>query len=212
LNKILGARPVFGDDHFAYRTPRWVDVTYRGLFVSIAGLLAYLALSLNGIPSMLTALLWLASGSLILIALRPRSEAASIYFVCDHEGIYFPSSRAQSVVAPRTDIPWLYVPWRNISDIRIQLLLDETANTKGVVFAVVASAAEEREFLTRHRVRLDRGAPESGFGKKYFVGFSNFFHRHKDVISNIERFQTTAPAARVQPSEAMLENRLAGES
>ena len=212
MNKILDARPVFGDDHFAYRTPRWVEAAYCGIFLLIAGLLAYLALSLNGISSLVTALLWLASGSLILIELRPRSEAASIYFVCDHEGIYFPSSRAHSVVAPRTDVPWLHVPWHHISDIRIQLLLDETANTKGVVFSIVASTAEEREFLARHRVRMGHGGQRPGFGKAYFVGFSNFFHRHCDVISNIERFQTTTPAARVPRIEATIENRLAGES
>lgn len=212
MNKILNARPAVGQDQFTYRTPRWVEAIHCGLLLSIAGLLAYAALSMNGIPFLLAALLWLASGILILIALRPRTDAASIYFVCDHGGIYFPSSRAHSIVAQTKDVPWLHVPWHNISDLRIQLLLDETANTKGVVFSVVASAPEEREFLTRHRVRIDREKPNPGSGKKYFVGFSNFFHRRNDVISTIERFRTSNRAARVQRGEPMLENRFAGES
>jgi len=212
LNKILNAGPAAGEDQFTYRTPQWVEAIYCGLVLSIAGVLTYAALSINGIPFLLEVFLWLASGILILIALRPRAEAASIHFVCDHGGIYFPSSRAQSIVAQPKNVPWLHVPWHNVSDIRIQLLLDETANTKGVVFSVVASASEEREFLARHRVRMDRGVPNSGFGKKCLVGFSNFFHRHHDVISHFERFQTTAPAVRVQRNGAMLESRLAGES
>ena len=212
MNKILGARPVFGDDHFAYRTPLWVEVAYCGLQLSIAGVFAYLALSLNGISSLLTVLLWLASGLLILIALRPRPDAAFICFVCDHGGIYFPSSRARAILARSKDVPWLHVPWHNVSDMRIQLLLDETANTMGVVFSVAASPAEEREFLTQHSLRICREAPRSDLGKQYIVGFANYSHGHSDVISSIQRFHTRAPAARVEQIDPMIGSRLAGES
>ena len=212
MNKILGARPVFGDDHFAYRTPRWVEVAYCGLQLSIAGVFAYLALSLNGISSLLTVLLWLASGLLILIALRPRPDAAFICFVCDHGGIYFPSSRARAILARSKDVPWLHVPWHNVSDMRIQLLLDETANTMGVVFSVAASPAEEREFLTQHSLSICREAPRSDLGKQCIVGFANYSHGHSDVISSIQRFHTRAPAARVERIDPMIGSRLAGES
>ncbi|MCX7140701.1 MAG: hypothetical protein NT123_06255 [Proteobacteria bacterium] len=211
MNKILSARPAFDDDHFTYRTPRWVEIIYRGLFLSIAGLLTYVALSMNGISIFLGMLLWLASGILILTALRRRPDAASVYFVSDHGGIYFPSSRAHSIFATTKDVPWLHVPWDNISDVRIQLLLDETASAKAVVFSIAASSAEEREFLARHSVRTIRGGPGSGVHKQFFVGFSNFFHRHYDVISNIERFQTTTPAARLRQFEMNLEHSLAGK-
>ncbi len=103
----------------------------------------------------------------------------------------------------------MHVPWHNVSDIRIQLLLDETANTKGVVFSIVANAAEEREFLARHRARIDRAAQKSSSERKVFVGFSNFFHSHDVVISNLGRLRAIAPAARVQSIDATLESHLA---
>jgi len=211
LNKILSARPAFDDDHFTYRTPRWVEHTYRGLFLSAAALLAYAALSMNEASSVLNVLLWLASGICVLMVIRPRPESASIHFVCDHGGLYFPSSRAKSIAAPTADVPWLHVPWHNVSNARIQLLLDETANTKGVAFSIFASASEEREFLAPHSMRIGWGGPVSGSGKQCVVGFSDFFHRHQDVISNFERFQTSIPVARVQRIETTLENGLARE-
>jgi len=211
LNKTLSARPAFGDDHFIYRTPRWVEATYLGLSLLIAGLLAYLALSISSNSLPLTVTLWLASGILVVIALRRRPEAASIYFACDQEGIYFPSSRAKSIVTRTKDVPWLHVPWHNISDIRIQLLLDEAANRKGVVFSVAATSTEEREFLARHSVFKNREAQKSGSIKGFLVGFSNFFHRQDDVMFHLGRFQTTTQAPRRQPIEMNLDRSVAKE-
>lgn len=194
LNKTLSTRPVFGDDHFIYRTPRWVETLLSILSLSIAGFLIYLALSINSISSPLTAALWLASGILIVIALRRRPEEASIYFVCDHGGIYFPSSRARSMFVWPNETPWLHVPWRNISDIRIQLLLDEAANRKGVVFSIAATVPEVREFLSRHGVFKTRNALTSGAVPRFLVGFSSLFHRHDEVTSHLGRFQRDATA------------------
>lgn len=201
MNKTLSALPAFGHDHFIYRTPSWLEATYLGLCLSIAGLLAYLAVAIDSIVLPLTVTLWLASGILVLIALRRRTEGVSIYFVCDHEGIYFPSSRTLSVIARTKEVTWLHVPWPNISDIRIQLLLDETGNTKGIVFSVVATESEAREFLARHTMLKDPGAQKSGPAKSFLVGFSNFFHRHDEVMSILRRFQTNATSNGIVPIE-----------
>ena len=201
MNKTLSARPAFGHDHFIYRTPRWLEATHRGLCLLIAGLLAYLALSTDSIALPLAVTLWLASGILVLTGLRGRTEDVSIHFVCDHEGIYFPSSRTLSIVARTNEVPWLHVPWSNISGIRIQLLLDETGNTKGIVFNVVATESEEREFLARHTMIRDPGVRKPGPTKSILVGFSSFFHRHDEVMSILRRFQTTAPSNGIVPIE-----------
>jgi hypothetical protein len=212
LNKTLSARPAFGEDHFIYRTPRWLEATYRGLCLLSAGLLVYLAVSINSISFALTLTLWFASGILVLIALRRRPEAASIYFVCDHGGIYFPSFRAQSMIAWTNAVSWLHVSWHNISDIRIQLLLDETANTKGVVFSIVATESEVREFLARYTMLKCLGARKSSQAKSFLVGFSNFYNRHDEVMSILRRFQTTTPAARMSPIKTELQSSLAMEN
>jgi hypothetical protein len=205
LNKILSKRPVFGEDHFIYRTPQWVETLFKGLGLLIAGFLAYLALSITGLSPILTVMLWLASGVLGLITIRRRPEEASIYFACDQQGIYFPSSGAQSILVRPNDLAWLHVPWHNISDIRIQLLLDETANRKGVVLSIVATDPEVREFLSRHSVFKARKAQTSSSIKGFLVGFSNFFHRHEEVMRHLGRFQTTSPTPLRQQTATDLE-------
>ncbi|TRZ91350.1 MAG: hypothetical protein D4R84_14395 [Rhodocyclaceae bacterium] len=211
MNKILSARPEFSDDHFIYRSPRWLEATYLGLLLLIAGLLAYLALSINSIPLPLTLMLWLASGILVLIALRRRHEAASIYFACDRGGVYFPSIRSRSIVVPTTDVSWLHVPWDNISDIRIQLFLNEAANTRGVVLSIVATDSEAREFLAHHAVLKDAIPRKSIPTESFPVGFSTFFHRHSEVMSILKRFQT-ATSATGNPIETNPERTLARDN
>jgi hypothetical protein len=212
LNKTLSAPPAFGDDHFIYRTPPWLEATYIGLCLLIAGLLVYLAVSINSTSLPLALTLWLVAGILVLIALRRRTEGASIHFVCDHGGLYFPSFRAQSMIARPKSAPWLHVPWHNISDIRIQLLLDETGNTKGVVFTIVATESEVREFLARHTMLKNTGAQKSNQTKLLQVGFSTFHYRHDEVMSILRRFQTTTPVIRIPPLGTELQSRLARDS
>ena len=201
MNKTLSARPAFGHDHFICRTPQWFEATYRGVCLLIAGLLGYLALSIDSIALPLAAMLWLASGILLLLGLRRRTEGDSIYFVCDQEGVFFPSSRALSIGRRTKEVPWLNVPWSNISDIRIQLLLDETGNTEGIVFSVVATDAEAHEFLARHSMIRDPREKASGPTNSFLVGFSSFFHRHDDVMAILKRFQPTAPSNGIAPAE-----------
>jgi len=192
MNKILSAPPTFGDDHFVCRTSPWLEAMYHGLLLTLAGVLTYIAVSIGGRLMPLAIALWLLSGILVLTALRRRTWCTSIHFICDHGGIYFPSSRAQSLVAPPSDVRWLHVPWRNISEVRIQLLLDETANTQGIAFVVVASESEGREFLARHTM-LKHVRPQSPTAAKSFlVGFSNISHQQDRVISILKRFQTTS--------------------
>jgi hypothetical protein len=209
MNKTLSARPVFGHDYFICRRPEWFEALYRGFFLLIAGLLAYLALSINSIALPLAALLWLASGILVLLGLRRRAEGDSIYFGCDQEGIYFPSSRALSIGRRAKEVPWLHVPWSNISDIRIQLLLDETGNSEGIVFSVAATESEAREFLARHTMIRDPRAKTPGPTNSFLVGFSSFFHRHDDVMAILKRFQPTAPFNGIVPADGSLQRSIA---
>jgi hypothetical protein len=210
MNKILNSRPAFGHDHFIYRTPPWLAAMYAALCVLIAGLLVVLTLSVDSIPLPLTVIMWLAVGIAVFIALRRRTEEASIYFVCDREGIYFPASRARSIVARAKNVPWLHVPWHNISDIRVQLFLDETANTRGVMFFIVATESEEREFLARHAILKDPGVQKSIPGRVLLVGFSNFFFRYGEVMSILQHFQTSARANSLAPDGKEIQIDLAG--
>ena len=189
MNRILNAQPAFSDDHFVYRTPQWLEAVYRALCLVIAGLSAYLAMSSSNIPMPLTISLLLASCILVFLALRRRPESASVYFVCDQQGIYFPSLQAKAIIAGGKEHPWLHVPWHNVFDIKIQLGLDETGNTKELVLSVLATDPEHREFLAARAVRQDLGVHKPGPTNAVKIAFSNFFHQHDRVMSSVRRFQ-----------------------
>jgi len=192
MNRILNAKPPFGGDHFVYRTPGWLEAASRIGFLSIAGLTAYIAISVRSIPLLLTVLLCLATGMLLFLAVRRRAESASVHFVCDQEGIYFPSPRAKAIFARRTETRWLHVPWHNVANIKTQLLLDETGNTKGLVLYLLATEPEHRQFLAEHEVRHNLGVRQSETANVFAVGFANFLNQHDEILSRVRRFRSTS--------------------
>ena len=148
----------------------------------------------------LTASLSLATGVLLFLALRRRPEDAPVHFVCDQEGIYFPSSQAKTIFARGTETRWLHVPWHNVASIKTQLLLDETGNTKGLVFHLLATEPEHRQFLAEHAVRHDLGIRKSEAANVFAVGFTSFQNQHDEVLSRVRRFRSISPIGRVPSS------------
>lgn len=192
MNRILTERPIFADDHFIFSMPSWLETFYFGFALLLAGFLAYLALTLDSISAPLTIALWLASGILGLFSLYRRSKKLPPHFACDHQGLYFPTYKAPLTISSRKEDQWLYIPWHNISDIKVHLLFDESATTKGVVFSVVATELERREFLGRHAILHASRASESNASKTFLVGFSSLFHRNHEVVYLLSRFRSAA--------------------
>ena len=138
-NETLAELPALSDARFVCREPRYVGLLRRGLLVLCAAGLAGWALAAPAIGASLAALLLLAAGGAMIVAIRLRSGA--IHFVGDRSGIFFAAPRA---AAPR----WLFVPWSNISGIGVQLLLEESGR-KGLVLSLRVNANERRQFFAR---------------------------------------------------------------
>jgi hypothetical protein len=194
VNNTLNKCPDFAGDYFIYSAPRWLAATSSGICLIFAGFLAYLAASADSIAWHLRLILYISSGLLVLPVLSQRNMNSSVHFICDHGGIYFPSTRASSTFSCEKEYRWLHVPWKNVTDIKIQLFLDETANTRGVVFSVVATESERHEFLSRYSTASHAGSPKHDHPNSYLLGFSDIFHQHSKIISKLRYFQTSLPS------------------
>ena len=190
MNSVLSERPQIGDDYFIFSQPTWVNKFFRLGWLVIAALLANLVWLTNGLSLPISDLLWAACALLALAALRPTTNETAIYFVCNHQGIYFPSVNTQSLLGRVKDRRWLHVPWHNVSDVKIQLLLDESANTKGIAFSILATESEGHDFLTWHTMHKNPEVPKTDSMQSFRVGFSSVFHRHDRVIATLLRFQS----------------------
>jgi hypothetical protein len=195
VNKTLRTHPEFSGDYFVCRTPPWLAEMSSGISLLIAGLLGYVAASADSIAWHLRQILYIAAGLLVLLPLSRRRMDSSIHFVCDHDGIYFPSTRPPSAFSREKESRWLHVPWKNVSDIKTQLFLDETANTTGVVFSVVATEHERHEFLFRHSTAGHAGSPKHEQANSYLLGFSEICYPHNEIVSKLRYFQTSSPSA-----------------
>jgi hypothetical protein len=191
MNSVIRNKPNFEGEYFVYGQPQWLDTAYRAASLLSGIALAWFATTLTSQIGILTQVLFLISVVLILTALSPRSEWSAVYFICDQNGLYFPSGKAQFMFARDKDTPWLFVPWANISDIRNQMVLDEAANKQGFALAIIATADERREFLSRLTISRHLIAKRSLPKNTCQIGFASFFHDPDDVVKLLNRYRAS---------------------
>ena len=144
-NTVFNELPPLSAEHFICREPPYVGLFRRGGCFLVGSGLAYSALLAPAAPWQLAALLSIASGLAILAAIR--LQAAQMLFAGDSPGVYFPSRPRFSLVGRATAQRWLFVPWSNISAIKVQRLLDESGSRQGVAFSLRASEEERRLYF-----------------------------------------------------------------
>lgn len=144
-NTVFNEFPTLSAAHFICREPLYVGLFRRGGYLLVGSGLAYSALSAPAVSWPLAALLSIVSGLAILAAIR--QQAALILFAGDSPGVYFPSRPCFSLTGRATAQRWLFVPWSNISAIKVQRLLDESGSRQGVAFSLRASEEERRLYF-----------------------------------------------------------------
>jgi len=165
-NTVFNEFPTLSGAHFTCREPLYVGLFRHGGCLLVGSGLAYSALSAPAIPWPLAALLSIASGLATLAAIR--LQAAPILFAGDLPGVYFPSRPRFSLVGRATAQRWLFVPWSNISAIKVQRLLDESGSRRGVAFSLRVSEEERRRYFPES-VRQRPGA-SSASGAAISIG------------------------------------------
>ena len=165
-NMVFNEFPTLSAAHVICREPPYVGLFRRGGWLLVGSGLGYSALSAPALPWPLAVLLSIASGLAILAAIR--LQAAQMLFAGDSPGVYFPSRPRFSLVGRATAQRWLFVPWSNISAIKVQRLLDESGSRRGVAFSLRVSEEERRRYFPES-VRQRPGA-SSAAGAAISIG------------------------------------------
>ncbi len=150
MNRVLSVLPVPGGDSYTALAPKWFTHLLR--LVSLAFGLAVLWFSVHdwsSMPLWVQALACVLVPAFFLMAFHPRGWAqfsSTPFFHADDLGMYFPSTRPQvlgSTAPPR----WLFVPWENISNLRVDKAVTSEGKSTCAAFDVVATPDEVSEFL-----------------------------------------------------------------
>lgn len=186
-NRILAERPDDPRESFAYREAPAVEYAVRTLVLACGILIAVLAPFATNVESVAGTLLpYVAAIGMILLAIRPRHADQATLFVCDAMGLYFPA-RNRAHGQPSS---WLFIPWTNVVDYRLQPMLDETSGP-GLALSLIVSGEEEQAFFSRHRLfRLGERHPDPSL-RTIVVGFPAFLPRPTDVLPQLRRFERT---------------------
>ena len=191
-NRVLDAPPDPRSAYLVRNEPRCVNLLRRGLLVLAAGALAWLAIS----AATLALALGIASALALVLALRLPPPA--VHFIADALGIYVPPRPTGcGTPGPAETKRWLFVPWTNISGIRVQLLLDESGSAKGVAFSVRASAEQQQLYFSAAAIAGRDQRPPGGDRASIDVGYHSALRSPFKIAATLRRW--SAPSADSAP-------------
>lgn len=169
LNRIHLEAPNPDGESFVYRLPTWFAQLLR-VGSGIAGIAtAFLAASDWSAMPLPVRVLWALLGAgFCIVAINRRILEPRTRFVADEQGIFFPGHDK-----------WLFVPWPNISDIRVVEIMDGESST-GIAFNLRLSPNEKSEFFQKHLKPVDHF--RAG-GEQLAVGYANYPPRPKALAA-----------------------------
>jgi len=121
VNQVLPSKPSVLTTTYVHASPAWLQAVLRVMFGLMSlGLLVLTWRSWAQMPLPARTLALVLAPAFIAVCVWPRLWGHRAKFLADDTGIYFPANELL-VPAFRDDSqhPWLHVPWRNISNIRI---------------------------------------------------------------------------------------------
>ena len=187
-NKVLDGLPEFSGEIFVYREAPWIDFMLRGAMAVFAVAILYLAIVTAFKVGMGFTLLALISAvTLFYVVAVMRSPDRAIHFICTRDGLYFPESSLFKRVAPS----WLFVPWRNVQDYGVQLLLDETSS-RGLVLSLRVAREEEHTYFAGHKVFRITAPLQFESIRSILIGYSSLVPRPRDVLVELRKFDSVS--------------------
>ena len=205
---MIDTLPPLQSNHYIYREARWVNLVLVGAITCFAfGIVALAVVSMAKVHPLLTALAFVGAATLAYFILFLRSTDNAINFVATETGLYFPERK----FFKRTAETWLFVPWKNVIDYRVQLLFDETSS-RGLVFELVATREEESRYFTGCRMFRQAAAQyPKGRPHTILIGYSTFLPRPRNALVSIRKLdalprreEETQPALNLLGQEAGL--------
>lgn len=182
--------PATAETTYVYREAPWIALPIRVALAAIGLGLAFLAVRgfLNE-PLAFDALFAAGSGLLVFGAIY-RHAKDPINFICGRDGLYFPELSRVS----RRPGRWLFVPWKNILDYRVQRMLDETSSL-GIVLVILANRDEETVFLRGHRIFNLAALRDRHAAHAVRIGFSTFRPSPQEILRQLQTYEAMPKGA-----------------
>ena len=160
MNRIHHEAPSPDGECFVYRLPVWLGQLLRLAF-GIAGITTACLAAENwgALPVPLRVLCAFLAAGFFLVAIKRKILEPHTHFVADEQGIFFPGQDK-----------WLFVPWANISDIRVIEIMDGDSST-GIAFNLRVSRQEKFEFFQKCLKPADHlraGSEQLSVGYAYY--------------------------------------------
>ena len=160
MNRIHHEAPSPDGECFVYRLPAWLIQFLRVGFGAAGITTAFLAAENWGaLPVPLRVLCAFLAAGFCLVAINRKILEPHTHFVADEQGIFFPGQDK-----------WLFVPWPNISEIRVVEMMDGDSST-GIAFNLRVSPQEKFEFFQKHLKPADHlrgGSEQLAVGYAYY--------------------------------------------
>ena len=160
MNRILDELPEIRNGDYSSNPPMWFRYFFKLLYaLSGIGLAIWAVSDWQGMEVGFRVMLSAMVPLFLIFAFHPRwglTEPPS--FLANHLGMYFkPSGIKLSGGFRLGQLPrkvWLFVPWRNISNIRVSRII-KGEFSKGMIMDVKASSDEVAEFFWPYGIPSD---------------------------------------------------------
>ena len=169
MNRIHLEAPSPDGEYFVYRLPAWLVQLLRvGSGIAGSATVFLAAQHWSTMPLPVRVLCAFLAAGFGIVAINRRILDPHTHFVADEQGIFFPGHGK-----------WLFVPWTNISDIRVVEIMDGESST-GIAFNLRLSPQEQSEFFQKHLKPVDHF--RAG-GEQLAVGYANYPPRPKALAA-----------------------------
>lgn len=148
-NRELSVLPALGSEAYEHRPPVWLVQTVRGL-LALGGLVLLWQMVGDDAPLLLRVFLGGLAAAFWFFVFTRQIWGKVVRFVADRQGIYFPSNDLYAgVVGRRVQVHhWLFVPWCNISNLRLDQVRDSDGQPRPcVAFEVQLAGSQEANFF-----------------------------------------------------------------
>ena len=193
MNKRLHEMPTLGSDAYAPTMPVWFTNLLRLVSILFATALVWLAMrGWATLPVWVLILICILAPVFFFSALNSRGWAlysTTPFFLADHLGMYFKHRDAltkhlgkDAEIKNQQRKAWLFVPWENISNIRLAKVISHEGTSEGAAMDVKATAEEVAQFFIDD-LKDKQSRQEDMFAVAFYT---NFPPRPRHVVSILQ--------------------------
>lgn len=185
-NRVYPEMSQIPEESFVYRETWWI----QWLFATVLALIGF-GLIISAFSSVIAGIV--LSGLICMIGMAVvayagiylRQAGKSVNFICARDGIFFPENKKLL----RRGEAWLFVPWQNILDYRVQLLFDETSS-RGLVLTIAVNHDEQARFFAKGCLFNLPAQGQKPVRRNIQVGYATFLPQPNYVLAMMRSYDS----------------------